>query len=163
MTMPLMKSERVPALPSVAKVLPLAPRRPLLKTRLASQLRRIVANVVPPVVVLALLLGLWELLCNRPGASLPPPSRVLTDTWELIIDPFFDRGGIDKGLDLLYGFSSGHGASNHTEDARCTVGDGIEDEAPDLFAGEVADLHRIESPFEWHTATVSQVAGLEPG
>ena len=29
---------------------------------------------------------------------LPPPSRVLKDTWELIVDPFFDRGGIDKGL-----------------------------------------------------------------
>ena len=37
-------------------------------------------------------------MCSSPGASLPPPSRVLDDTWELIIDPFYDRGGIDKGL-----------------------------------------------------------------
>ena len=43
-------------------------------------------------------LGLWELLCSAPDASLPPPSRVVADTWELIVDPFFDRGGVDKGL-----------------------------------------------------------------
>ena len=42
----------------------------------------------------------WSGKCSaqRPGATLPPPSRVLKDTWELIVDPFFDRGGIDKGL-----------------------------------------------------------------
>ena len=54
--------------------------------------------MVPPLVVIALTLIVWEMLCNRPGATLPPPSRVLRDTWELIVDPFFDRGGIDKGL-----------------------------------------------------------------
>ena len=60
--------------------------------------RPIASNVVPPVVVLAIVLGVWELLCRKAGATLPPPSRVLKDTWELIVDPFFDRGGIDKGL-----------------------------------------------------------------
>jgi nitrate/nitrite transport system permease protein len=44
------------------------------------------------------MVGLWEVLCAAPDSSLPPPSRVITDTWELIVDPFFDRGGIDKGL-----------------------------------------------------------------
>jgi nitrate/nitrite transport system permease protein len=29
---------------------------------------------------------------------LPPPSKVLTDTWRLISNPFFDKGGLDKGL-----------------------------------------------------------------
>jgi nitrate/nitrite transport system permease protein len=55
-------------------------------------------NVIPPIIVIAAILGIWEILCSRPGASLPPPSTVLQDTWELIVDPFFDRGGIDKGL-----------------------------------------------------------------
>jgi nitrate/nitrite transport system permease protein len=53
---------------------------------------------VPPIVVIALTLLIWELLCRRAGSTLPPPSRVLNDTWELIVDPFFDRGGLDKGL-----------------------------------------------------------------
>jgi nitrate/nitrite transport system permease protein len=40
----------------------------------------------------------WELVCRRAGSTLPPPSKVYQDTKELIFDPFFDRGGIDKGL-----------------------------------------------------------------
>ncbi|WP_394426900.1 nitrate ABC transporter permease [Vreelandella stevensii] len=55
-------------------------------------------NVLPPVVVLAILIGLWEALCSHPGAALPPPSQVLNDTWELIIHPFYDYGGNDKGM-----------------------------------------------------------------
>ena len=45
-----------------------------------------------------MLLLLWELLCSKAGSTLPPPSQVYEDTKELIFDPFFDRGGIDKGL-----------------------------------------------------------------
>jgi nitrate/nitrite transport system permease protein len=82
----------------VAKVLPLTAKRPDFSTRTLKKMTGIAAEVVPPIVVLAVLLGIWELLCRKAGASLPPPSRVLKDTWELIVDPFFDRGGIDKGL-----------------------------------------------------------------
>ncbi|HTH16824.1 MAG TPA: nitrate ABC transporter permease [Magnetospirillum sp.] len=61
-------------------------------------LREVAATVVPPLVGLAVLLGLWELACAQPGAMLPGPSKVLKDTWELIAHPFFDHGGTDKGL-----------------------------------------------------------------
>jgi nitrate/nitrite transport system permease protein len=40
----------------------------------------------------------WEFVCSQPGSSLPPPSKVIEDTWELIIHPLYDNGGIDKGL-----------------------------------------------------------------
>ncbi|NJN30285.1 MAG: nitrate ABC transporter permease [Synechococcales cyanobacterium RM1_1_8] len=49
-------------------------------------------------VAIALLLLLWELLCSGESPALPPPSRVFSDTWDLIIDPFFDNGGTDVGL-----------------------------------------------------------------
>lgn len=55
-------------------------------------------HLLPPMVALVLLIGVWEVVCSQPGATLPPPSRVITDTWELIVDPFYDRGNIDKGL-----------------------------------------------------------------
>ncbi|MCW0182210.1 MAG: nitrate ABC transporter permease [Zavarzinia sp.] len=61
-------------------------------------LRRRLAAIVPPLVMLVLLLGLWELLCRGGHAPLPPPSQVIHDTWDLISDPFFDNGGTDKGL-----------------------------------------------------------------
>ena len=69
-----------------------------LGTRLAAGLRLAGSRVLPPLVVLAVLVLVWEILCNRAGAGLPPPSKVLTDTWDLIVDPFFDNGGTDKGL-----------------------------------------------------------------
>ncbi len=84
---------RLPFAKSVASTsaAPLGPR-------LAGFARHLAAQVVPPAVVLIMILVIWEILCSRPGAGLPPPSRVLSDTWELIVHPFFDNGGTDKGL-----------------------------------------------------------------
>jgi nitrate/nitrite transport system permease protein len=59
---------------------------------------RVAGVVLPPVIMLGLLGLLWELVCSRPGSALPPPSKVVADTWELITQPFYDNGGIDKGL-----------------------------------------------------------------
>jgi len=80
---------------AAAKRAPAAVRRPLV-TR--AGLAAVAARVVPPLVVLAGFLLLWEMLCSRPGAGLPPPSRVVTEAWDFIADPFFDNGGTDKGL-----------------------------------------------------------------
>ena len=99
MNMPLVKAEAAAVTPAAtAKVLALPPKRRALATRTATVLGKVAERVVPPVVVIAMALLIWELLCRRAGSTLPPPSRVLSDTWELIIDPFFDRGGLDKGL-----------------------------------------------------------------
>ncbi|MBI2714041.1 MAG: nitrate ABC transporter permease [Rhizobiales bacterium] len=105
MNMPVMKSEVTGAVSGgsgapvmAAKVLPLAPKRPALQTRPMTQVKEITARILPPLIVVALGLLVWELLCRKTGATLPPPSRVFKDTYELIVDPFFDRGGIDKGL-----------------------------------------------------------------
>ena len=54
--------------------------------------------VVPPVIVIGLTLFFWQLLCSAPGAPLPSPSKVISDSWDFIADPFFDNGGIDKGI-----------------------------------------------------------------
>jgi nitrate/nitrite transport system permease protein len=99
MNMPVRKTETAAAVAATsAKLLPMAPKRNPLTARIALRAKAIAATVVPPIVVLAIGLAIWEFLCRKQGASLPPPSRVLADTWELIVDPFFDRGGIDKGL-----------------------------------------------------------------
>jgi nitrate/nitrite transport system permease protein len=99
MNMPLVKAEPPTIMPvGSAKIVPLEPKRQALATRLAARARALASRVVPPLVVIALTLLIWELLCRRAGSTLPPPSRVLNDTWELIVDPFFDRGGLDKGL-----------------------------------------------------------------
>jgi nitrate/nitrite transport system permease protein len=73
-------------------------RAPAVRFHLLATARRQLVDLLPPLCALGFIVGLWELLCAAPDASLPPPSRVVADTWELIVDPFFDRGGIDKGL-----------------------------------------------------------------
>jgi nitrate/nitrite transport system permease protein len=100
MNMPVLKSETMSAEPTSTKatIVALTPRRTSLASRLAARSEAISVRIVPPVVVLTLILLVWELLCRKAGATLPPPSKVLSDTWELIVDPFFDRGGIDRGL-----------------------------------------------------------------
>ena len=82
----------------VVRSMEVSPRPRAAPSRVLAATRRQLWNVLPPLCALGVLVGLWELLCSAPDASLPPPSRVVADTWELIVDPFFDRGGVDKGL-----------------------------------------------------------------
>ncbi|MBD1863952.1 MULTISPECIES: nitrate ABC transporter permease [Trichocoleus] len=67
---------------------------------LLPQLRKQAINVIPPVVAILIFLVIWQILCSGPKAPLPAPTTVVTETWDLIIDPFFDNGDTDKGLAL---------------------------------------------------------------
>ena len=60
--------------------------------------RYAVQQLLPPLVILLVLGVIWEMLCSGADAALPPPSQVIAETWELIVDPFYDNGGNDVGL-----------------------------------------------------------------
>ncbi|MEO3475477.1 nitrate ABC transporter permease [Roseomonas sp. CAU 1739] len=78
-----------------------APRRPpTLTDRMRPHVQHVLAVTIPPALLIGALLALWEWAAGGPNASLPPPSRVWTDAHDLIVDPFYDRGGLDKGLGL---------------------------------------------------------------
>lgn len=57
-------------------------------------------NILPPLIGVLGFLILWELVSTLPGMRLPGPSSLLTDerTRTLLLYPFYDRGGLDKGL-----------------------------------------------------------------
>lgn len=55
-------------------------------------------DILAPLIVLAGLLVIWQLFSSLPGATLPGPIKVVQETWILILYPFYDRGGTDKGL-----------------------------------------------------------------
>ena len=63
-----------------------------------SRIRPVIAQVLPPLLVLAVLIAAWQFLASGPNATLPPPTKVWADARDLITDPFYDRGGLDKGL-----------------------------------------------------------------
>jgi nitrate/nitrite transport system permease protein len=102
MNMPLKSAQVTTARPAAplpkSVVLALPAKRMAADNRLLSAAATLLARLAPPIIVTGLLLVVWEILCSKAGSTLPPPSRVYQDTKELIFDPFFDRGGIDKGL-----------------------------------------------------------------
>jgi bicarbonate transport system permease protein len=55
---------------------------------------------VPPLVAIAIFLGIWEFLSASGITLLPGPSSIWTNerTRELLLYPFYDKGGIDKGM-----------------------------------------------------------------
>jgi nitrate/nitrite transport system permease protein len=68
-----------------------------------SRLSQLLSNkktrkVVAPLIAVAVLLVIWQLLTLSPDANLPSPIKVVEQTWELIINPFFDKGATNKGL-----------------------------------------------------------------
>ncbi|MBD2360396.1 nitrate ABC transporter permease [Anabaena minutissima FACHB-250] len=63
-----------------------------------SRLQKQFPELVPPIMAIAIFLAIWQLFSWTPGATLPGPIKVIQDTWILILYPFYDKGGIDKGL-----------------------------------------------------------------
>jgi nitrate/nitrite transport system permease protein len=55
-------------------------------------------KVIAPIMAAIFLLIIWQLLTLSPDANLPSPIKVIQQTWELIINPFFDKGATNKGL-----------------------------------------------------------------
>ncbi|MEA2879427.1 MAG: nitrate/nitrite transport system permease protein [Hyphomicrobiales bacterium] len=106
MNMPLLKSEAAAAMPA-PRPLPATPggsvlRLNLPKASLASKVwpkvNAVAARVLPPLIMLALILAVWQILCSRPGATLPSPTKIWSEARDLITDPFFVAGPQDIGL-----------------------------------------------------------------
>ncbi len=84
--------------PQAAKILVLPDRKMVRPAVFKPVLDKLVTVVLPPLAVLTFFLLIWQILASRAGSSLPPPTQVFTDSRDLILHPFFDNGGTDKGL-----------------------------------------------------------------
>ena len=56
------------------------------------------AAVIPPLLTLLVILGVWQVAAGDSYVGLPSPAHVWMDSKDLILHPFFDHGGVDKGL-----------------------------------------------------------------
>ena len=65
-----------------------------------SAIKKQLPNILPPLIALVVLLTLWQLLSSTGVTKLPGPLSIWTEqrTRELLLYPFLDRGGLDKGL-----------------------------------------------------------------
>ncbi|HEY9621043.1 MAG TPA: nitrate ABC transporter permease [Crinalium sp.] len=84
-----------------------------------------VRKLFPPAIALIVFLVIWQVLTSLPGATLPSPSQTIQDTWELIVNPFYDNGGNDKGLLLQIWASLGRVAIGYLLAAVVGIGLGI--------------------------------------
>lgn len=82
--------------PPPAEIVALAPKRRALGEKLAVAAKGIAAATLPPLATVGVLLALWQLLAGSGG--LPAPASIWLESRELILHPFYDRGGVDKGL-----------------------------------------------------------------
>jgi bicarbonate transport system permease protein len=76
-------------------------RRPAsanLENGFIARLQKQLPELVPPAIAIGIFLAVWQVFSWIPGATLPGPIQVISDTWILILYPFYDKGGIDKGL-----------------------------------------------------------------
>ena len=76
-------------------------RLPLATSRRSSPAkigRAIAENVIPPIIVIAALLGIWQVAFSGPGSALPTPTTIWAEASELILHPFFVYGTQDIGL-----------------------------------------------------------------
>jgi nitrate/nitrite transport system permease protein len=105
MNMPLLKSQATAAIPA-PRAAPAAPGTVLRLTlpkasfasKLGPRLNAVAARVLPPLIMLGLILVVWQILCSRPGATLPSPTKIWSEARDLITDPFFVAGPQDIGL-----------------------------------------------------------------
>jgi nitrate/nitrite transport system permease protein len=100
MNMQAVKTETATPIPVAAgEVLRLpAPKADFVKAKLIPAAKDVASKLIPPIVMIGLLLVVWQVLCSKPGATLPSPSKIWTEAYDLIVDPFFVAGPQDIGL-----------------------------------------------------------------
>lgn len=73
-------------------------RRTPLLIKHQARIKAFFARVIPPIITLAIILAVWQIMCVKPTATLPAPSRIWSEANDLILHPFFVNGPQDIGL-----------------------------------------------------------------
>jgi bicarbonate transport system permease protein len=132
---------------------------------LVSSLKKQLPNIVPPLVAIAIFLVIWQIFSLTPGATLPGPIQVVKDTWILIGWPFYDRGGIDKGLFWQVLASLQRVAIGYTLAAIVGIGLGILVGTSQLMSKALDPIFqflRVVAPLAWVPIALAALRQNEP-
>jgi nitrate/nitrite transport system permease protein len=83
---------------TVARIVPFPKQKLVRAPAMSINFEKLAAQIIPPVLVILILLLMWQVACSSPTAGLPSPLQIYADSRDLILHPFFDNGGTDKGL-----------------------------------------------------------------
>lgn len=100
MGMPARKLEAVTAAKAAAPaaIVTLKRAKPGFAARAKPILTALWVNLLPPAVTVAILLAVWQIAFDRPGATLPAPTVIWDQAFDLIAEPFYVAGSQDMGL-----------------------------------------------------------------
>ena len=132
---------------------------------LVSSLKKQLTNIVPPLVAIAIFLLIWQIFSLTPGATLPGPIQVVQETWILIGWPFYDRGGIDKGLFWQVLASLQRVAIGYTLAAIVGIGLGILVGTSQLMSKALDPIFqflRVVAPLAWVPIALAALRQNEP-
>ncbi|TQI75260.1 nitrate/nitrite transport system permease protein [Bosea sp. AK1] len=87
----------LPGKPPAILPLPAGPAKSF-AARLAPLAKGALANLLPPLITIALILLFWQLAASGPQSSLPTPSKIWEEAKDLIVEPFYWAGSQDIGL-----------------------------------------------------------------
>jgi bicarbonate transport system permease protein len=132
---------------------------------LVSRLKKVLPDLIPPLVAIAIFLLVWQIFSLTPGATLPGPIKVVQDTWILIGWPFYDRGGIDKGLFWQVLASLQRVAIGYTLAAIVGIGLGILVGTSKLMSKALDPIFqflRVVAPLAWVPIALAALRQNEP-
>lgn len=100
---------------------------PAKKTLAGVNITKLIQDFAPPTIAIVAFLLIWEALSRSGVTLLPGPSSLFTDerTRTLLFFPFYDRGGIDKGMFWQTWASLQRVAISYTLAAIVGIGTGI--------------------------------------
>ena len=145
-----------------------AQRRPIVnasENAFVTYVKKQIPELVPPLVAIAIFLFVWQLFSFTPGATLPGPIQVVQDTWILIGWPFYDRGGIDKGLFWQVWASLQRVAIGYTLAAIVGIGLGILVGTSKLMSKALDPIFqflRVVAPLAWVPIALAALRQNEP-
>ncbi len=77
---------------------PNASPEPVVEARVTYDWRELWLKVLPPVMGLALLVGIWALVSITSGSAIPTPAQTLEQAITIFSDPFYSKGPNDQGV-----------------------------------------------------------------
>lgn len=132
---------------------------------MVSRLKKLLPDLVPPLIAIAIFLVVWQVFSLTPGATLPGPIKVVQETWILIGWPFYDRGGIDKGLFWQVWASLQRVAIGYTLAAIVGIGLGILVGTNKLMSKALDPIFqflRVIAPLAWVPIALAALRQNEP-